>query len=123
MIKTKEELQQELDAMLARKEEILARQKEINNELVVLKNELTNLVGGWNVKSKIEIKKQEIADSVLPVFRVYMDGWGRTRAEVLVKQTPKRVYVKKFGESDKNIRFISKSDLTKEELQTLQNGD
>jgi len=56
-MKTKEDLQQELYAMLARKEEIPARQKAINNELVVLKNELTDLVGVWNVKSKIEIKK------------------------------------------------------------------
>ena len=122
-MKTKEDLQQELYAMLARKEEIPAKQKAINNELVVLKNELTDLVGGWNVKSKIEIKKQEIADSVLPVFRVYIDGWGRTRTEVLVKQTPKRVYLKEFGSSDINTFFVNKSDLSEEELQTLQSGD
>lgn len=122
-MKSKEELQQELDAMLARKEEILARQKAINNELVVLKNELTDLVGGWNVTSKIQIKKQEIADSALPVFDIVKDGWGIERVRLLVKQTPKRVYLKNFGSSDKDIFFLDKSKISKEKLQTLQNGD
>jgi chromosome segregation ATPase len=68
MNKTTEELQKELNELKKENKDLLARRKEIKDELIIIEERLGKLNTMWNNQGEIDRKQREVEDSKWPIY-------------------------------------------------------
>lgn len=99
MTKTTSELEKELQDLLDRQSEVKNEIFDLNSKLRILESELLSLNDGYRSKGLISIKKQEIEDSMFPVYELTRQ-WSRVIAYRIVNVTDKLIYIKRDGNNE-----------------------
>lgn len=95
-MKSTQELQQELDDLLAENSDILEKIQEV----IILESRLRELNGGFNSKGLISIARQKLNDSKYPIYKEE-GNWNP--AIRIVNVDKKWIYLKYDGHSEKEI--------------------